>query len=48
VHFEPGTDARDVVGPLHEELRLLADWLGLERVQLPRNAALAKPTGRMR
>jgi uncharacterized protein YcaQ len=33
---------------LHAELRLLADWLGLERVQLPQNAALAKAKGRMR
>jgi uncharacterized protein YcaQ len=48
VHFEPGSDMRHVVGPLREELQLLADWLGLERILLPRNAALAKAMGRMR
>jgi len=32
VHVEPGIAARKVQGPLREELRLMADWLGLERV----------------
>ncbi|MFZ1430311.1 MAG: crosslink repair DNA glycosylase YcaQ family protein [Geminicoccaceae bacterium] len=31
-HVEAGQDERMVAGPLGEELRLLADWLGLERV----------------
>ena len=47
-HLEPGHEARDVAGPLREELRLMADWLGLESVSLPRAGALAKAMGRMR
>ena len=47
-HLEPGDDARQVAGPLREELRLMADWLGLESVSLPRAGALAKAMGRMR
>ena len=31
-HLEQGVDERVVVGPLANELRLLADWLGLDRV----------------
>ena len=31
-HVEPGIDKRKVEGPLRDELRLMADWLGLERV----------------
>lgn len=31
-HIEPGADERAVAGPLADELRLMADWLGLERV----------------
>ena len=31
-HIEPGVDERAVAGPLADELRLMADWLGLERV----------------
>jgi uncharacterized protein YcaQ len=31
-----------VAGPLREELRLMADWLGLETVALPRAGALAR------
>ena len=42
VHLEPGNDAAKVAGPLREELRLMADWLGLESVVLPRAGALAK------
>ncbi len=42
VHLEPGNDAAKVAGPLREELRLMADWLGLEGVVLPRTGALAK------
>lgn len=36
IHYEKGVLARDVYGPLKEELRLMADWLGLERLVLPR------------
>jgi len=31
-HVEPGIDKRKVEQPLRDELRLMADWLGLERV----------------
>jgi uncharacterized protein YcaQ len=41
-HLEHGAEARNVAGPLHEELRLMADWLGLETVSLPRVGALAR------
>jgi uncharacterized protein YcaQ len=41
-HLEDGADAKAVAGPLREELRLMADWLGLERMSLPRAGALAK------
>jgi hypothetical protein len=47
-HLEPGQDARQVAGPLREELRLMADWLKLESISLPRAGALAKSMGRMR
>ncbi len=42
VHLEPGNDAKAVAGPLVEELRLMADWLGLDGVSLPRAGALGK------
>jgi uncharacterized protein YcaQ len=32
VHFEEGVKARDAMPALDEELRLMADWLGLEKV----------------
>jgi uncharacterized protein YcaQ len=32
VHVEEGVDRRKIESPLHEELRLMADWLGLERI----------------
>ena len=32
VHFEKGVKSREVAGPLREELRLMADWLGLEKL----------------
>ena len=32
VHVEKGIDRRKIEGPLRDELRLMADWLGLERV----------------
>ena len=41
-HLEDGADAKAVAGPLREELRLMADWLGLEKMSLPRVGALAK------
>ena len=47
-HLEEGQNAAQVAGPLREELRLMADWLGLESVSLPRAGALAKAMGRMR
>ncbi len=36
VHYEKGISAKAVEGPLREELRLMADWLGLDDVVLPR------------
>ena len=36
IHLEPGVSERAVKGPLHAELRLMADWLRLERVTLPK------------
>ena len=47
-HLESGTKASDVAGPLRQELRLMADWLGLDRVSLPRAGTLAKTMGKMR
>jgi uncharacterized protein YcaQ len=47
-HLETGQDARQVAGALREELRLMADWLGLESVSLSRSGALARAMGRMR
>jgi uncharacterized protein YcaQ len=47
-HLEPGHDARQVAAPLHAELRLMADWLGLDQVSLPEAGALAKLMKRMR
>jgi uncharacterized protein YcaQ len=35
-HCEEGVAPADVAGPLRDELRLLADWLGLERVATSR------------
>jgi uncharacterized protein YcaQ len=36
IHVEPGISRRAVDGPLREELRLMADWLGLPDVALPK------------
>jgi uncharacterized protein YcaQ len=47
-HLEAGQEAGAVAGPLREELRLMADWLGLEDVSLPRAGALAKAMEQMR
>ena len=41
-HCEDGTAPSQVAGPLREELRLLADWLGLERVVLSRRKGLVQ------
>ncbi|UYN93275.1 MAG: YcaQ family DNA glycosylase [Enhydrobacter sp.] len=41
-HVEPGIDAKEVAGPLRDELRLMADWLGLETIALPRGGALGR------
>jgi hypothetical protein len=39
-HCEEGTSPSRVAGPLLDELRLLADWLGLERIVLSRRKGL--------
>jgi uncharacterized protein len=36
IHVEPGIARRSVEGPLREELRLMADWLGLSGLSLPK------------
>ncbi len=41
-HLEPGIETRDVAAPMLEELRLMADWLGLEGLALPRAGALGR------
>jgi uncharacterized protein YcaQ len=41
-HCEEGMAPGRVAGPLREELRLLADWLGLERVVLSRRKGLVQ------
>src|SRR5476649_407480 len=41
-HLEEGADAKKVAGPLRDELRLMADWLGLENLSLPRAGALGR------
>jgi uncharacterized protein YcaQ len=46
-HLEPGIEARDVAAPMREELRLMADWLGLEGLVLPRAGALGREWSRM-
>jgi uncharacterized protein YcaQ len=47
-HLEAGHGAAAVAEPLRNELRLMADWLALESISLPRAGALAKAMGRMR
>ncbi|MCW5735736.1 MAG: YcaQ family DNA glycosylase [Enhydrobacter sp.] len=47
-HLEAGVDAKDVAAPMREELRLMADWLGLEGLSLPRAGALGREWSRMR
>jgi hypothetical protein len=41
-HLEAGAEARKVAGPLREELNLMARWLGLADISLPRAGALAR------
>jgi hypothetical protein len=41
-HMEDGADPKTVAAPLRDELRLMADWLGLEEVSLPRVGTLAR------
>ena len=41
-HLEPGAEPPQVAVPLREELRLMADWLGLPDVSLPRAGALGR------
>ncbi|HEY6981106.1 winged helix-turn-helix domain-containing protein [Reyranella sp.] len=41
-HLEPGAEPKQVAVPLREELRLMADWLGLSDVSLPRAGALGR------
>jgi uncharacterized protein YcaQ len=46
-HLEASVEARDVAVPMREELRLMADWLGLEGLQLPHAGALGREWARM-
>jgi uncharacterized protein YcaQ len=41
-HLEKGADAATVAPPLRKELRLMADWLGLDDVSLPRTGTLGR------
>ncbi len=43
---EPDVTAKDVVGELGAELRALADWLGLERIEVEDKGDLAAPLAR--
>lgn len=36
IHLERGASPKDVADPLKAELRLMADWLGLDEVAMPR------------
>jgi hypothetical protein len=46
-HCEPGIEPRDVAAPMYEELRLMADWLGLEGLALPREGDMGREWSRM-
>ncbi len=46
-HLEPGIEASEVAAPMREELRLMAEWLGLEGLALPRVGALGREWSRM-
>lgn len=41
-HLETHADAGQVAAPLRDELRLMADWLGLDHVAIPRDGALGR------
>jgi uncharacterized protein YcaQ len=43
---EPGQDARHVAAELAAELRMLASWLGLERIEVGERGDLARPLTR--
>jgi uncharacterized protein YcaQ len=42
-HTEGAVDSKAITGALHAELRLMADWLGLERIKVERVGNLARP-----
>ena len=46
-HLEAGVEARDVAVPMREELRLMADWLSLDELVLPRAGDLGRAWSRM-
>jgi uncharacterized protein YcaQ len=41
-HAEPGAPAAEAIEPLAAELRLMAEWLGLERIRVERRGDLAR------
>jgi uncharacterized protein YcaQ len=41
-HAEPGAAKAEVIEPLADELRLMAGWLGLERIRVERRGDIAK------
>jgi uncharacterized protein YcaQ len=45
-HLEPGARVRPTAAALADELRLLAGWLGLERIRVARRGALATTLAR--
>lgn len=45
-HLEPGADAKKTAASLAEELRDVADWLGLERIVVSRKGSLASSLAR--
>ena len=45
VHLEPGAHAGETAEALAAELRLAADWLGLERIRATRKGSLARALG---
>lgn len=47
-HLEAGVDAKDVAAPMREELRLMADWLGLEKLSLPSAGELGRQWSRIK
>jgi uncharacterized protein YcaQ len=45
-YLEPGTRASEVAHALAQELRLLADWLALDRLSVARKGSLSAPLNR--